>query len=561
MILTTCWQAEYSFRGVASRFVSMINQFGRKCGFRAIRDEILSRKASPSLARIRALLAPLQEIKEFLTAEFLGWFMDIRHRVREQVLSLSDEALKNDFKNAQEVVQLVCQLHLCTLNPDISFKDQLKLDFALKGFTSPFLERRLAGLLDITEFIEHIEQLGAEQCMERDSSSRKGDEPLWVTADYLCDWLMQHEILDCIFARNVHYEILKRCNRLLVFLSTHDRVGEREAALIWEASMGKHESVQKVVHELLCDTVHSQKVKVLRTLMRLIEPLRPQDYTAQHVELLRAICVRLIQLGVEQHSEHQFAGLELFWRLLHDDVRFSQQDLHFSCLNYFTQALLRNECRSQRSHYFALCVENLRQHRAVPQSLIIISKLIMTVGAKRKHPEVDWSTYNCLRDEQELLELVIHDVVWFQNKCAEAWSTLATTNPKEFDFELLDGIYSRQTHLERRVEFLLSVFEMPVSHEACHICAGMCGPHISMSHAFQRSCPNASADQIYVSRVHGFTFCFLMEKSAHVSLLLRNKCNCLLCTGCTRAYSRKRNRKAPSTIPFLIDKPLQLFLS
>ncbi len=389
--------------------------------------------------------------------------MDIRHRVREQLLSLSDEALKNDFKNAQEVVQFVCQLHLCTLHPDISFKDKLKLDFALKGFTSPFLERRLAGLLDIIEFIE---QLGAEQCMERDCGSRKGEGPLWVTADYLCDWFMQHEILECIFARNVHYEILKRCNRLLIFLSTHDRLGEREAEMIWDASMGKHESVQKVVHELLCETMRLQNAQVVRTFMRLIDPLKPQDYTVQHVELLRSICSRLIELGVEGHSDHQFAGLERFWRLLQDDIRFSQQELHFACLNHFVQAILHSECRSQRSHYFALCVENLRQHRSVPQSLMIINKLIMTLGAKRKRPEVDWSTYNCLKDEQELMELVIQDLIWFQNKCVEASRTLTTVNQKEFDLELLDGIYARQLHLDRRLQFLISGFEMQVSHEA-----------------------------------------------------------------------------------------------
>jgi hypothetical protein len=454
-------QADHTFGGVASRFASMINQFGRKSGFRAIRDEILIRRGSPSLARVRALLAPLHEIKEFLTAEFLAWFMGIRDKVREQVLSLSDEALKNEFKYAHEVVQYLCQLHICTPSPDVSFKDKLKLDFALKGFRSPFLERRLAGLLDITEFIEQL----ADQCADRDEVARKSDEPIWVTAEYLCDWLMQHEILESIFARNVHYEILKRCNRLLFFLSLHQRVGEREAEMIWEASMGKHESVQKVVQELLCETVRLQSVTVLHTVVKLMEPLRPQEYTAQHMETLRAVCVRLIEVGGDEGPERQFAGLQLFWQLLQDDVRFSQPELHFSCLNHFTQAILHNECRSQRNRYFGLCVDNLRQHKTVPQSMAIISKLIMTPGAKRKRPEVDWATYNSLKDEQELLELVIHDIVWFQNKCAEAagGSSLgAGVVEKDFDFEPFDGVYHRLQHLERRLAFLTSLFEMPV---------------------------------------------------------------------------------------------------
>ena len=44
---------------------------------------------------------------------------------------------------------------------------------------------------------------------------------------------------------------MRRSNKLLLFLATNGHVGEAEIEMIWDSSIGKHESIQKMIHELL----------------------------------------------------------------------------------------------------------------------------------------------------------------------------------------------------------------------------------------------------------------------------------------------------------------------
>jgi ubiquitin C-terminal hydrolase len=53
--------------------------------------------------------------------------------------------------------------------------------------------------------------------------------------------------------------------------------------------------------------------------------------------------------------------------------------------------------------------------RSVAQSLVIMNGLFLTIASKRKKPDISWSTFGCVNDEQDLLELVIADL----EHCAE----------------------------------------------------------------------------------------------------------------------------------------------
>ena len=454
-------QMEMPGRGVTSRIVAMINVFGQNGGFRVIKDEIMAAQGEASLARMRTLLQIMHEIREYLITGFLQWFMEIRESVCEKVLSLSDKEFKSDYKVASEVVGFICGLHSLTMHMDsYEVVDRLKLEFALKGFRSPLLERRLAGLVEMTDIVEAVadQATGARNVVAKDGD----DVVVWATPEFVCEWLKANEVLEALFVNFVHTEVLKRCGRIIIFLSSNDGIGEREARMIWEASLGKHESVQKTVVKLLCDAVPLQKSDILHLLVTLMEPLKPAEYTSQHVKLLHDLAIHLMDKGTSDDGlDFKFSGLQHMWKLCLEDVHFSPPQLHRQMVDCCVQVIDCGECKDFRATLFGMCLKNVREHKSVPQSLRVMSHLVTWVGPKRKRPEVDWSDFDCLENEEELLDIVIEDLAHYNSEIRESAMVQSPRVPdRELDSECLDGYYTRTEHIEMRLKFLTTIMEL-----------------------------------------------------------------------------------------------------
>ncbi len=338
--------------------VLFINVFGRNGGFKAIRDELSSDNVS--LSRVKELLTPMYLVRDYLTAEFLNWFFVVHQTATRPVLVMSDDDLKNDFKPASDIVNYMCGLfRFCTRSDAAQASELLRLSFALKGFRSPFLERRLVGLTDICNFVEEVHMAS----QKGGSSKSDADDKPWATPDFLCDWLIKNDILASIFSRNLHVEVVKRSSRILIFLAANRSLNVPELEVIWSASLGKHESIQKNVLEILSASIFYQTPEALLKLLDFLEALKPADYTSHHIALLRYIAFQLATKFSHLKSNRGLAGVDLMWRLIQDDVRFPQSDLHTSCLQYTIEAIDMANTPMLRTFLFAEGIKNLRMHR------------------------------------------------------------------------------------------------------------------------------------------------------------------------------------------------------
>jgi hypothetical protein len=390
-----------------ARFCSNINVFGRLGGFRELKAELERSDLPPSVTRIKLILAPIHEIKEFLVNDFLLWFTMANERVFEGMMSMSDEDLKSDYRTASDAIVYMSTLYRYTDRPDAAeLADTRRLQFALKGFRSQFLERRLASLNDINEILESLDS--------KDSTRDEEYGPFWVTKDFMCEWLEKNKIMDMIFTRNLHLEVLKRSYKIMAFLALNGKIRAVEVEMIWEVATGKHETIQKNIYDLLLQITRYLKPEILKIMVDLIRALPHGSYSQQHIDMLRMISGILISIGSKKPFEFQFLGPEVLWDLVQDDVRFSQPELHICALQVLVDVLDIHDCRTIRGEYFAKCVNNLSNHRSVPQSLVVMNKLLHCLASKRKKPDVDWTTFECVRDEQELLQLVVDDLVIYQ---------------------------------------------------------------------------------------------------------------------------------------------------
>jgi hypothetical protein len=389
------------------KFCSNINTFGRCGGFRELKSELERKNPPPSLLRVKLIVAPVHEIREFLVNDFLVWFTSANEQVFELLMSMSDEDLKSDYKVASDAISFASTLYRYTDRGDgCQLADERRLDFALKGFRSQFLERRLASLNDINEILESLDS--------KDAVRDDDYGPFWVSKEYMCGWLERSSILEMIFTRNLHLEVLKRSYRIMTFLASNNRISVEHVEMIWDVATGKHETIQKNIYDLLLHITRFLIPDTLKTMVDLIRALPHSSYTQQHIDMLRLISGFLVTWGSKKKLDFQYLGPEVLWELIQDDVRFSQPELHIFALQVLVEVLDMHDCRCIRGDYFTKCVSNLTRHRSVPQSLGVMNKLLNSMASKRKKPEADCITYDCVRDDQELLELVIDDLVIYQ---------------------------------------------------------------------------------------------------------------------------------------------------
>lgn len=433
------------------RLIGNINAFGRFGGFRRLKDAIMQAADPSQIARVRNLLSPVFEVKEFLATDFLDWFMTVFHHIADHILlRLSDEDLKNEFRSINDIVNSLCGLYRISSSASCQEHiDKLKLELALKGLKSRYLERRLSGLGDINDLLDTL----AGQMVGDNRGGQDG--PCWADPEFMCGWLKANEVLEEIFVHNVHTEVLKRSRRILMFLSEWGELGEKEVHMMWESSLGKHESIEKLIIDLLGQVArHLRTVEALQGLLKLVSGLEPSAFTTQHIELVRRITCLMIQMEKKEGSTvDHFMGINILWNMIQDDFQFSLSEMHNFCLQCFVGLLELQECRQVRGEYFRRCVENLREHNSVPQSLMVMNGLFLAIAVKRKQPDVDWASFGCVQDEQELLDLVLADLMWYQGLPISSMDIDAGE-------EGLGPRYSRQEELQQRLSFISSVLEL-----------------------------------------------------------------------------------------------------
>ena len=465
---------------VEGRFISNLNAFGRWNGFRRIRDAIVEQQETPSrVQKIHFLLNPMYKVKDYLTTEFLDWFMEIFPQTTNMILNLSDDELKTEASKINDIVDILCSLYRLTSHMDSpETVDKFRLDLALKGLRSPILERRLTGLGDITDFVEVFASQQAHASQMQTQEQKDGFA--WIAQDYMCNWLMSNKILDEIFVRNVHAEVLKRSIKVLMFLASNHRLGELEVKMIWDASLGQHESISKMIHELLSKTAcQLHTPDVLLKMLWLIGQQPISGLTVQHIWLAKRIASILMQLGsrMQMQEAEQFAGMHFLWGLTQDESHVGSIELQNACVQSFTSLISMNESRVKRAEYFEKCIKNLRNHRSVPPSLVIMNYLFVSLASKRKKPDVDWSTFGCLKDEQELLSLIIDDLVQYRLTCQPASEGVGSSGGAPRSLPAKPGLTPsadtprglttprgllsrRQDQIARRLEFVTSILQL-----------------------------------------------------------------------------------------------------
>jgi hypothetical protein len=169
------------------------------------------------------------------------------------ILNLTDEEFKNEEKKIiAETLFYVEQLLKVVTPKATEIVEKFNLQVILKCLNSPYLEKRVTGITDIREIINNIWR--KPEIMKKHQQNEKIDQGQWqilmqwMPEKYCCkrfyanksrflvDWIRDNHILEHLFTKGMHIELVKRCGDLIKFLALHEELDKNVLDLLWDAS-------------------------------------------------------------------------------------------------------------------------------------------------------------------------------------------------------------------------------------------------------------------------------------------------------------------------------------
>ncbi|KAL6068267.1 USP domain-containing protein, variant 2 [Balamuthia mandrillaris] len=451
-----------------------INAFGEVCGFEYIVDRLQDEQNPISLARLVKVLGPFARIRKCLLPMYAKpWVKRVSATMFKRILELPDNELKiipkEDLNKTLEVLDKLCKL--CTqqqlqpqrlLSPldDIELDDddyynpqqlqhgqhhneaeeddpmafaevveRFKLNFAYKCLHSSSLERRLNGLNAINKLIMMATRKDAEdktssyssgyaaagygyaaRRMQRLSSSAK-----WLTKQRMANWLEGKGIVEELFGKKMHIELISRSRDVLSLLVESNKFGEDYLDLLWNAAAGtgKEERMTETVFELIDMLVlHLEPEHLDHLLLRIKET---QIYDSHTLALLNSITLQ--QLSDDPDEERKTRGLLLFWDAIQDE-HFISEAVSKEATTYLKNIIPRSRCQLYRMSFMNLCLANLQNHSSVPQSLKLLLSILETFSDDPRINERAAVIID-MAEEQHLMDRFFSDLQMYKEKAIE----------------------------------------------------------------------------------------------------------------------------------------------
>eukprot|EP01103_Thecamoeba_quadrilineata_P011019 TRINITY_DN2539_c0_g1_i2.p1 TRINITY_DN2539_c0_g1~~TRINITY_DN2539_c0_g1_i2.p1 ORF type:complete len:2405 (-),score=378.30 TRINITY_DN2539_c0_g1_i2:956-7465(-) len=359
---------------------------------------------------------------------------------------MTDEELKNeDKKNISEVILHLDALlrHVAAQHKAAEVSEKLNMTVALKCFRSPYLEKRLSGLNDIKEFIS--------------MSCNRHPYPQLMLGRNLAKWIKDEKIMESLYGQNMHVELIKRCQDIPRFLVQVDQQLEKEYLdLIWEASLGKHESIQNIIYTTVAELAPYLQLAEIDYLFERIQAISYENYNANLLALVRNFSLPAIRANAKSKNRKWY-GLKIFFDLMQDETNISF-DLTQQALTNMIEFLHWPECYLKRADYIKLCIDNLKNNKSVPQSLKLLFKIMTTFPrVKRKKGESILDQIEQLESQYNILTLFFNDLVIYKQKAKQIICSGTLDTSKGLNNINLCGKYSHLSQISERLDFLYMI--------------------------------------------------------------------------------------------------------
>jgi ubiquitin C-terminal hydrolase len=342
---------------------------------------------------------------------------------------MDDDVLKTEsWDNLKELVSLTNSM-LRRYQPEKSLEitETYLLELYFKLVISGVVEKRLAGLNEIKAFIKEV--------CEDDMNNRRntgfqqryfssGGTPLstpnpnaeprvakWHTPRAMAKWIDDKRLLEVLFHTGLHTELIRQSKAIILFISDIRGLKQSDVELIWRASVGKHESIQRAIYDLIIGIMPQCNSQTANLFFDQVETISNYAKVNEHtLEFLRVFVIEAVfHLKKSRDKKRKWFGLGIFWDILMNErleAKVSQKA--YECLKDLVN---RDDFEPQRKHILKASLVSLKEHKCVPLVLSLTKTILKTYPiTKKKKKQSVWGMLEYMNEKAKLYDLIFTDI-------------------------------------------------------------------------------------------------------------------------------------------------------
>lgn len=306
---------------VSIGFVALVNHFGQNKGFQRIVDmlqELAHTRINDYVVRALPMINLVCQVRRVLAKPFLlRYSQDFFNRSRKILLGMNSTDLRNTSCEAVDYTLSLLELFILDsvgCSPQTGdLVESIRLNLAIRYFSSPYLNRRLGGLKMICDLLKRT----TNAVQYPDGIWRgTGDLPLMMvmartyslSTSKVCTELLNADVFRQLYEdSSIHESLVARSTPILQALAEENQLDETLLGILLKSSLVKGSSVPKI----LAEVVTSLGAQKMRAVLLFIEPIDSSAANEGLINILHAIALYTRRQLMNSHSEA---------RLIEDEV-------------------------------------------------------------------------------------------------------------------------------------------------------------------------------------------------------------------------------------------------
>ncbi|ELR15597.1 ubiquitin domain containing protein [Acanthamoeba castellanii str. Neff] len=417
------WQSDFVYinpkgEPLSTHYLISVEYFGKRGGFDAIMDRLLDKENKPPLPIIELLLRAIVYTSKVLRRDFVKEYVPkVQQAIFHQLLEATQVEMKKDAKTSFKDISKSLKALLGLIMPPEEIDKVIEgfnLDAALMSLKSNVLERRLNGLKLIRKMIARATPKddkksslayfwnktkqataavataavapGYGGVAQGQDGEKKEVEEKPIDPNFVLSWLLDNEILKLLFT-NTHVELIRQSLGILNFLVSKNKLAVEDLDMLWEASLGRHESEKRVIFETIVSLGQNLPYKTIDHIFSRIMETPINGYDAETVILVHDFTV--IGVKANNSGKKNWYGMDVLWKLAMQEGEGIQDALATCAFDNLVELLKLELVAPVRTTYTERCAENLMKSVCMPQSLELLIKIVETNPKKGRKKVVD----------------------------------------------------------------------------------------------------------------------------------------------------------------------------
>lgn len=370
--------------------INIINTFGENKLFDFILKVLSDTEKWPTFDQIYSLSYFVGKLYSLYHKKFI---MNFALKFKDTVFNcllhapqtIYREYSKEKLDQIFEFMELILK-RVLTIQQKNAIVDEFLLEFSLKNFNTPYLERRIHGVKGIIDAVNKAKL-----------SKTRG-----IQAEDLIKWIQNHEIVAEIFGPNGHYQLVQRSGEILKLLATENALRPSDLNHVWMSSQRNDEDMRKTIYSVLIEINSVLKSDALDFLVQKISELPTNKILKEEINLMYELTKFTVRAGVASNRACDFFHKVILLNDEHSEATKNQ------CLEAYCNILRSWEKSKVRPAVMAQCVDCIRENRATLFAIKIIEKLLQTFPVaymSRDMPTRNSVTQDLINDQGALTAL------------------------------------------------------------------------------------------------------------------------------------------------------------